>query len=396
MGWLVIARALVGIVVLPAALAGAAEPPSSVVYPPRAIPLAFSHRVHLRKNVRCDFCHERAPASHSAGDDLLPTEEVCTTCHEIDRPKPEVPDGGAGGGMACASCHPGHTPGAAVALATGPTPILKFDHAAHTARGIVCQRCHGTLTGVDLAGPAELPKMALCLTCHDSGRGKLKASSRCSTCHPVSEEGTLRTRFPSGTLTPASHTLAFRTQHAQAAKDERSCLQCHRQDECQTCHHGVVKPLDFHGNDYVSRHAVDARRGDPDCGACHRAQSFCLGCHERLKVTDVRSGGSAIFAPLGTRTFHPAGFADAQAAGNPQHHAWQAQRNLRQCASCHRQETCLECHASASGAGRAGRMQVSPHPLGFGQGTRCQALAERNPRVCLRCHGPEDPHLRCR
>ena len=48
---------------------------------------------------------------------------------------------------------------------------------------------------------------------------------------------------------------------------------------CVDCHDGVSKPLDFHGNDYMSLHTVDARRQSLDCGACHRLQTFCTGCH---------------------------------------------------------------------------------------------------------------------
>ena len=239
--------------------------------------------------------------------------------------------------------------------------------------------------------------MGLCLGCHDSSRQKQHASSRCATCHPVRFDGTVETTFSSGILRPSgllrgdAHTLDFRTHHtAVAQNDEKYCLNCHRQDYCQSCHNGVVKPLDFHGNDYVNRHAIDARRNDPNCSSCHRAQSFCLGCHERLGVVDARTGSGPGFVPFGSRTFHPAGWADASATGNPQHHAWQAQRQLKQCVSCHRQETCLECHGARTGAGQFGKLQVNPHPMSWASSDRCHALADRNPRMCLQCHAPTD------
>ena len=383
--------------------ASARELPSTVIFPPQRMPLAFSHKLHLAKHVKCDFCHEKAPTSHAASDDLIPSEDVCSTCHEIDRAHPERSDKEV---TACQSCHPGFDPKKPelpVEKHVIPAPNLRFDHAAHTSRGVACQKCHGDMTQVELASPRELPQMGLCLTCHDSRRGQLHAPSRCATCHLVKQDGTLKTQFPSGTLSPSGslrgdgHGLSFRTNHAQVAReDERYCLSCHRQDECQQCHNGVVKPLDFHGNDYVSRHAVDARRNSPNCQACHRLQSFCLGCHERLGVTDLRTAPNPGFVPLGSRTFHPAGWADPSAAGNPNHHAWQAQRNLKQCVSCHRQETCLECHGAASGAGRFGKMSVDPHPPGWRGSQRCESLADRNARVCLQCHAPDDPHVHCR
>jgi hypothetical protein len=353
---------------------------SEVIFPAQQLPSGFSHQKHLARHIGCDFCHEAAPGSRSAQDQLLPKPEVCETCHDA-----------------------GFAPARALAEARIPAPNLRFDHAAHSQKGIRCQRCHGELTGVDLADRRQLPKMELCLECHDSRKAPLHAASRCQTCHLSRRDGILETQFPSGTLVPSGtlrgdqHGLSFRTQHAQVARaDEKYCLNCHRQDWCQQCHNGVVKPLDFHGNDFVHRHAVDARRNTPDCQSCHRLQSFCLGCHERLGIVDARTGVGPAFQPLGTRSFHPQGWADPNAAGNPNHHAWQAQRNLRQCVSCHRQETCLECHGSTSRPELGGKQQVNPHPPGFGRSPRCTSLADRNLRVCLRCHGPADSHLQCR
>jgi hypothetical protein len=373
--------------------------PSEVIFPPQKIVLNFSHKVHLAKGVECDFCHDRAGGSRLSSDDLLPKEEVCETCHPIDRARP-LGDGKKA--TACATCHPGWTEGAAVQVHVIPSPNVKFDHKAHLDRSIPCARCHGDLKDVALATRAQLPSMPLCLGCHDSRKGKLHAGSRCTTCHLPSREGTLETRFASGVLKPSgalkgdTHGLSFRTQHAAVARDEeRYCMSCHTQRYCMTCHDGVVKPLDFHGNDYVSRHSVDARRNDPNCSACHRAQTFCLGCHERLGITDLRTSIESAFSPLTTRRFHPAGWADDRATGQPSHHAWQAQRNLRQCAACHRQETCLECHGARDGIGAQGKMQVNPHPPDWRGGQRCRALADRNQRMCLRCHAHGDPQLSC-
>jgi hypothetical protein len=248
--------------------------------------------------------------------------------------------------------------------------------------------------------------MPLCLSCHDSRAlkkpGDVHAPSRCSTCHLMSRDGTIETELPTGTLVPSgtlrgdAHTLEFRTDHkAIAGADDKYCNNCHRQDFCLNCHNGVIKPMDFHGNDYISRHPIDARKDDPKCSGCHRAQSFCLGCHERLGVVDIQTGADGAFRPIGTRQFHPDGWADAVVG--PNHHKYQAQRNIKQCVSCHRQETCLQCHATnASAAGGTGKMWVNPHPLTWRNSERCLALADRNVRVCLRCHAPGDPQLSCR
>jgi hypothetical protein len=372
--------------------------PSEVIFPQQQLPLTFSHARHLAKKIACDFCHEKAPGSHRSSDNLLPTEEVCSTCHPIEREHPERDDKNA---MGCLRCHPGFVAGVAVARAVIPTPNLKFDHAVHVDKGVPCLRCHDKVDKLELATRAQLPSMPLCLGCHDSRKGGLHGPSRCATCHLMKPDNTLEQQLPSGTLMPSgvlrgdAHTLDFRTHHnVVAANDEKYCANCHRQDFCLNCHNGVIKPLDFHGNDYVSKHAIEARKNEPRCDSCHRLQSFCLGCHERLGIVD-RATGSSAFGPGSGRQFHPSGWADPVAG--PNHHKWQAERNIKQCASCHRQETCLECHATnGSAAGSAGKMWVNPHPPDWRGSTRCQSLADRNVRVCLRCHAPTDSQLSCR
>jgi c(7)-type cytochrome triheme protein len=382
-------------IVLCAGTISARPLPSDVIFPSQKMPLTFSHAKHLAKKIGCDFCHEKAPKSHNAADNLIPDEEVCSTCHDIDRAKPTEKQ--------CATCHPGWKPGVEVARVTMPAPFLKFDHKIHVDKKVACTRCHGDLSKVELADRAQLPQMELCLGCHDSRKAPLHAASRCTTCHLSKYDGTLETRFPTGNLVPSgtlrgdAHTLTFRTDHKAVARDDEGyCMSCHRRDFCQSCHNGVVKPFDFHGNDYVSRHPIDARRNDPDCSSCHRRQSFCLGCHERLGVVDRHTGQDGAFRPFSTRSFHPEGWADPVASGQPNHHAWQAQRNLKQCVSCHRQETCLECHASKTGAaGASSRMEVNPHPANWRGSARCNALASRNLRMCLQCHAPNDSQLSC-
>jgi hypothetical protein len=377
-----------------------AAAPSELLYPAQQLPLTFSHARHAAKKIACDFCHDRALSSRRAADNLLPAEEVCATCHPIDRTQPARDDAHA---MGCRRCHPSFVAGEPLLRVVLPAPQLKFDHAAHAAQGIACRRCHATVERVDLATRAQLPVMASCLECHDSRRAPQHAASRCATCHLMRPDGTVETQLPGGRLVPSgtlrgdAHTLTFRTDHAAvAANNEKYCASCHRRDFCLECHNGVVKPLDFHGNDYVSRHPIDARKDAPRCEGCHRSQTFCLGCHERLHVVDFRSAAGSVFVPTGNKLFHPVGWNDAVAAGQPNHHKWQAERNLQQCVSCHRQETCLQCHARAgSAAGSAGKMWVDPHPPDWRGSSRCQALADRNPRVCLRCHVADDPLLRC-
>jgi hypothetical protein len=397
-GRTLVVMAVLGIGTLTPLRAAAPPAPSEVVFPTQRIPLKFSHKEHLGYKLQCDFCHERAETSTSSADSLIPPEEVCRTCHKIDRndPKKEaIPE------AACEACHTSADPAHPDRVQI-PAPHIKFNHKAHAAKGIGCQRCHGDLRQVDLATRAQLPTMPLCLSCHSQNAQEHRANSRCTTCHPPRPDGTLETHFASGTLVPSgtlkgdAHTAHFVTDHARVGQDERYCANCHRRDFCLSCHNGVVKPVAFHPNDYLSIHPIEARKESLSCNGCHRRQTFCLGCHERAGLTDARTINAPGSVSLGAagRRFHPPYERWVAPPRTPEHHSWQAERNLRACISCHREDTCLQCHSALPGQNAP--FQVNPHPPGFGDSNNCRALAARNGRMCLKCHAPGDSNLTCR
>lgn len=365
----------------------AAPPPAatsaSVIYPEARVPLVFSHAAHLGRDpvLTCAGCHAAATTSRSVLDVLLPGEAACRACHPIDRAEPAREVAGAPPAR-CEACHVGWTEGAPPARMHVPAAELKFDHAAHAAAGVGCESCHA---GVGGDGEAEgawahLPTMASCLACHDGAA----ADDACATCH-LSALGVLRTELASGVLAPRgatfgdAHDLAFAIDHARAARrGDATCDACHRESFCVECHAGTVKPVEFHPGDYVLTHAVDARRGRPDCSTCHRQQTFCVACHER---SGVGMRAERAFDGDGEAgRFHPAGWASS-AVGGANEHARQARASLDTCASCHREDDCLACHSAELGAPR-----VSPHGRGWRGSARCEALAARNARMCLRCH----------
>ncbi len=377
----------------------AALPVSDVVFPPQQIPLQFSHYVHLTKErLNCGMCHEDAADSKSSLDNLIPAEDTCEICHEIDRNDPDKKVDAGEPGAHCTLCHPGFQKGQPVARVVVPTPNIKFNHAVHVEKKIRCETCHGELVDekVGLATRAQLPKMALCLQCHDGAQ----APSECTTCHLSEAGGIMRTSFdsgflkPSGVLRGADHDLMFRTSHNLAAKNDRAyCDNCHRKEFCVGCHNGTVKPMDFHGNDYVSLHPIDARRNTPDCSACHRRQTFCVGCHSRSGVAADNKGSefNGQFTGDGARPavlFHPSGWVGAGSSlisevenRGPTHHSYEAQRNIRQCAACHRETFCTKCHSNDPSS-----LSINPHPAGWVGSRRCKALLAHAGRMCLRCH----------
>jgi hypothetical protein len=182
---------------------GRGEGPSPLIFPSQTIPLRFDHSRHLRLGVRCDACHVTAPTSTAAADNLIPAEAACRACHEIDRTQPtKVPTAG-GPAVRCDACHvaadgAGWMPPARGKLAEPPRvqlarPNIKFNHRMHAARGIGCELCHANVAQEGLATRADLPRMALCLGCHD---GK-QATSRCGACHLTEPDGRLKTALAS-------------------------------------------------------------------------------------------------------------------------------------------------------------------------------------------------------
>lgn len=401
--------------------------PSPLIYPAQSIPIRFDHAQHARLGATCEGCHTAAATSTLAGDELIPGEAACRSCHKIDRANPTKAVPAGQGAARCDACHvDGNGNGWMPVVADGgvpplPPPVdlarpsLKFNHRLHASRGIGCALCHTAAAGQGMVTREDLPMMASCLACHD---GK-QATARCGACHLTEPDGRLRVQLTSaatiaaggtGLLQPSgslrgfdAHGPTFRRDHAQAGRDEKYCLSCHRRNECIDCHGGVVRPPDIHPSDYVSLHVVDARRNVPDCSSCHRLQTFCVGCHQRTGVGPEATGGQPgvrATNPFGTGTglkqFHPPGWA-RDAAGvviatpRPNSHSVQAKRNIRTCVSCHREESCLACHSADSTRGPT----ISPHGPNFGGTARCRFLASRNRRVCLKCHTLGSAELDC-
>lgn len=376
------------------ATVGAATGPTmagSAVYPAQELPLRFTHDQHLALGLDCARCHPKAKDSTKAGDLLVPTGAVCDECHGAQHPRPE------GGVDKCTLCHT-HVDdaGRVTAGLRMPKPLLRFNHKLHASKAIDCDGCHPAMDRVRLASTLQLPREAKCLECHDG----FTATSRCSACHPAGSDGRLLTRAQDDRVLPAlvprgasswgaAHDLAFVEDHVAIAKSNpRLCQSCHDDAFCIDCHDGPIRPLRIHAGDYLTIHAMDARAATSDCQSCHRTQSFCLGCHERVGFGERDAGE---FGTGGGLRFHPEGWSGPP--GTPQSHAHAAQRNITACTSCHTEDTCLACHAT-TGAITPG-LGVSPHGPDFARSPRCGALSSHNRRVCLRCHAPGDPQLEC-
>ncbi len=405
----------------PGALPGD-DGPSPVVFPEQSLPLRFNHQKHVQGlGVSCTTCHANAKTSQKSADSLLPPATRCDGCHGTNhRNKSAVTTDDPRPLGQCGFCHDGYDPKRpkVVQRVSIPKPNLKFSHQKHVVGArMPCARCHGKVEEVTLATRDQLPRMKECVTCHvlgSSDAGNVKSalgssprprpSGACPTCHLTERSGQLVTSFASGKMLPppwlndAGHGSDFIERHKRVAGDDsKFCASCHQERFCVGCHDGNVRPRKVHPNDFLSQHAMAARQNNPRCTSCHQQQSFCLTCHQRSGVT--MSGPIGNFSNRGR--FHPPKSIWTDGARGPSHHAWEAERNLNACVSCHQERDCAMCHATRSAGGGVphlggdGGQGVNPHPMGFA--SRCQEALRQNARPCLTCHVPSDPELlKCR
>jgi hypothetical protein len=399
--------------------------PSPVIFPEQTLPLRFNHRKHVKQlGVACTTCHAAANTSSNSADSLLPPATRCDACHGTNhRSLVAVTTAESRPLGQCAFCHEGYDAKRpnVVARVHIPKPNLRFDHREHVVdQKLGCATCHGQVEELTAATRDQLPRMKACITCHVLGRSDVgKSSSRagsdraqrsahasgaCITCHLSQQSGLLTTSFASGKLLPppwlkgAGHGADFIQRHGLvAADDSRFCGNCHQERFCVGCHDGSVRPRKIHQNDFISQHPMAARQNNPRCTSCHQQQSFCLSCHQRVGV--AMSGPVGNFSERGR--FHPPKSVWTDGARSPAHHAWEAQRNLNACVSCHQERDCMACHATRSVGGRGAWPPVkpgvgaNPHPTGFA--SRCRRALQQNARPCLTCHNQSDPELlKCR
>jgi hypothetical protein len=384
--------------------------PSPVIFPAQKITVRMNHKKHVKElGFSCTTCHDQAKTSTKSSDSLLPPATRCDGCHGSDHRDFSAVKSDDGDWMSqCGFCHVGYRPkdGNTVARMVMPKPNLRMNHAAHADKNIGCAQCHGEVENLELATRDQLPRMRGCFACHQMpGPARGKARGECTNCHTARRGGMLVTQFGSGTLVPprwlhdAGHGPDWIERHRQvAANDSQFCASCHQERFCTDCHDGRVRPRKVHPNDWLSMHPTAARQDEPRCTSCHREQTFCIGCHQRAGVT--MSGPYGAYAGRGR--FHPPKSVWSDPPRSSQHHAWEAQRNINACVSCHTERDCATCHATAARGGRGGwnggsfgGQGVNPHPRDFRD--RCAGALRKNARPCLVCHDPADSQLReCR
>jgi len=175
-------------------------------------PIAYSHRLHAGElQIDCRFCHSAAEKGRHAG---IPSSDVCMKCHKVvtssfnalqeeadlakeeDRkPRPIVSTelrklfdsfGLDESLQAIEGAEPQSIPWVRV---HDLPDYVAFDHRAHVAAGVSCQRCHGPVESMQRVRQYESLTMGWCVQCHRDATANgidgqsVHASTDCAVCH---------------------------------------------------------------------------------------------------------------------------------------------------------------------------------------------------------------------
>lgn len=139
-------------------------------YPTPVQPIAFNHKIHIAKGLKCTFCHSGATQGPQAG---IPSATFCMGCHRvIAANKPEIRK------LAAYAAKGQDVPWQPVNWFY-PSAHVRFWHAPHIRAGIDCSTCHGDVAQETVAVRKKNLTMNFCLGCHRQ-KG---VSVDCTTCH---------------------------------------------------------------------------------------------------------------------------------------------------------------------------------------------------------------------
>lgn len=397
--------------------------------------LDFRHPDHPAQSegeaIECTTCHTRAGAPRMAVEER-PVVPRCLDCHE-HRAQDHFVDAD------CETCHipVAEAPFDRARLLALPLPddhrddgeFIRHGHGeragADATRCAVChtrERCESC--HVDAGAVAEIGRMPAAsgvvarelpdfpahypvprshlapdfLTTH----GATASRARCATCHTQDDCAACHAGAAPGVVAqlparadvrapgvqlaqrmPPSHEAPmFTIEHGtEAAVNGASCSACHSRTMCADCHDASATgsparqsgddsrrvtggPGAFHPPNFQARHSAEAYGRRLECSNCHDSRLFCADCHASSGMSSARVPGR-----LGP------GFHDAEPIWLLRH-GQAARQGLESCASCHRQNECLQCHSVL------GAFKVSPHGRDF-DARRAQ---KRNAAICLVCH----------
>jgi len=331
----------------------------------------------------CGSYHASPSGPRMRNEDRV-VEETCFTCHtEVAPAHYHAP--ATGEGDVCATCH--------VPLAeTGFTArrVLELPFPVDHRTGSFLASDHGVAAASEAGRCTTCHTRERCLSCHVDVDNPLvaavpRAGSELELPEPVAA-------YP----VPESHGDGRWAQQHVPDEGVGSCNTCHTSDDCRACHVGAAPALveALPARAEVAAPGVGLRPTSPgthdspffmEAHATLAAASAgeCATCHTDGYCTDCHDGASG-------NSYHPPDFALA--------HAPKAFGRADECASCHDTAVfCRSCHLE-SGLGASGRLGtgVAYHDaepvwlLRHGQAARqnlesCASCHQQS--ECVQCHG---------
>jgi len=278
-----------------------------------------------------------------------------------------------------------------------------FDHPKHAKLFPSCTSCHAGATP-DGARKSLWPDPAGCASCHD-GTIEKRVSWTAPTAprrsnlrfDHVEHAREAKAKAPACT---ACHTEAGAPRMAVRPPVVARCLDCHEirtahlaapDTACATCHLSLARAVSLTRAD-VAGFPVPPSHNDPRWpsreghGAASRASlsSNCATCHAQEFCYQCHAGGSppkaiAVLASDQRSTALAAHRAPASHGANfADQHGSLASANTQSCASCHVRSDCLDCHRTAAASG------ARYHADGFL--ARHPAAAYARETSCSDCH----------
>lgn len=371
----------------------------------------FPHDKHAKLFPLCESCHSGIASGNAAS--AFPPDASCGSCHNGSDAKPvewRRPERGAG--------------------------LLRYSHVEHASKvdsaGRECASCHGAAGAPRMAVRRATPER--CLTCHTHrASAHLADDNRCGSCHVAltAARGLSRERVAALPKPPSHERANFVSAHAPSTPTAAlSCATCHARQSCARCHVNAASqpiiaalapdervaaviagraavyptPSDHQSNGFAWEHGGLAREQGARCATCHTRPS-CNACHtgsgwsdvlrqmpnvERGAAPGVRlqhrrtSAQRVAFrqepgetqpaqSVVHTVTVHEAGFLLA--------HKAQAATAALDCAGCHTQRFCSDCHTGEASSSRRF------HAANFAQSHAASAFSRE--AECAACHNAE-------
>lgn len=134
-------------------------------------PIAFDHSLHVSTHkIQCQYCHNQVERSSHSN---IPALSTCMNCHlQVATDKPEI--------QKLREAYNKGTSIEWVRVHMLPDHV-KFNHAAHLAKGVNCQTCHGPIETMSKVYQYKDLSMGWCINCHRQPENK--APLNCTTCH---------------------------------------------------------------------------------------------------------------------------------------------------------------------------------------------------------------------